>query len=81
MFGSKNYVTKYHLAPLQKQIFQDVFNGSLHVNEREHNLINAAGGVTDTVVIMITQLEKVVYVCRTTHPDKSVCIMYYIYIE
>ena len=58
MFGSKNYVTKYHLAPLQEQIFQDVFNGSLQVNEREWNLINAAGGVTDTGVI--TQLEKVI---------------------
>ena len=58
MFGSKNYVTKYHLAPLQEQIFQDVFNGSLQVNEREQNLINAAGGVTDTGVI--AQLEKVI---------------------
>ena len=58
MFGSKNYVTKYNLASLQEQIFLDVFNGSLQVNEREQNLINTAGGVTDTGVI--AQLEKVI---------------------
>ena len=58
MFGSKNYVTRYRLAPLQEQIFLDVFNGSSQAKEREQNLINAADGVTDTGVI--AQLEKVI---------------------
>ena len=58
MFGSKNYIRNKQLAPLQEQIFLDVFNGSLQVNEREENLINAANGITDTGVI--AQLEKVI---------------------
>jgi len=65
MFGSKKYAVKNYekLAPLQKQIFLDVFNGSLQVNEREENLIKAANGTTDRGVI--AQLEKVI----ATHAD------------
>ncbi len=58
MFGSKRYVTRNPLAPLQEQIFLDVFNGSLQINEREENLIKAANGTTDRGVI--AQLEKVI---------------------
>ena len=57
-FGSKNYVARNQLTDLQEQIFLDVFNGSLQVNEREQNLINATGGVTDTGVI--AELERVI---------------------
>ena len=58
MFGSKNYIKNKQLTPLQEQIFVDVFNGSLQVNEREENLIKAANGTTDKGVI--AQLEKVI---------------------
>ena len=58
MFGSKNYVKRNSLASLQEQIFLDVFNGSLQVNEREENLRKAANGTTDRGVI--AQLEKVI---------------------
>ena len=57
-FGSKNYVTSNQLTDLQEQIFLDVFNGGLQVKEREQNLINATGGVTDTGVI--AELERVI---------------------
>ena len=57
-FGSKNYVTRNRLTHLQEQIFLDVFNGSLQIKEREQNLINATGGVTDTGVI--AGLERVI---------------------
>ena len=57
-FGSKKYVRDKRLAPLQKQIFLDVFNGSLQANEREEQLINAANGMTDRG--LIAQLEKVI---------------------
>jgi len=64
-FGSKNYAVKNYkkLAPLQQQIFLDVFNGSLQVNEREENLMKVANGTTDSGVI--AQLEKVI----ATHAD------------
>ena len=58
MFGSKKYIKNKQLIPLQEQIFQDVFNGSLQINEREENLIKAANGTTDRGVI--AQLEKVI---------------------
>ena len=58
MFGSKRYATRNPLASLQEQIFLDVFNGSLQINEREENLIKAANGTTDRGVI--AQLEKVI---------------------
>ena len=57
-FGSKKYVADKRLAPLQEQIFLDVFNGSLQVNEREEHLINAANGTTDRGVIAL--VEKVI---------------------
>ena len=58
MFGSKNYVKRNLLASLQEQIFLDVFNGSLQVNEQEENLRKATNGTTDRGVI--TRLEKVI---------------------
>ena len=58
LFGSKNYVTRNQLTSLQEQIFLDVFNGSLQVEEREKNLIKAANGTTDRGII--AQLEKVI---------------------
>ena len=58
IFGSKNYVRDKRLAPLQKQIFLDVFNGSLQMNEREKTLINATNGIADRG--LIAQLEKVI---------------------
>ena len=58
LFGSKNYVKDKQLVPLQKQIFLDVFNGSVQVNEREERLIRAANGTTDSGVIAL--LEKVI---------------------
>ena len=58
LFGSINYVKDKRLVPLQKQIFLDVFNGSLQVNEREEHLIKAANGTTDRGVIAL--LEKVI---------------------
>ena len=58
LFGSINYVRNKQLVPLQKQIFLDVFNGSLQVNEREEHLIEAANGTTDRGVIAL--LEKVI---------------------
>ena len=58
LFGSKNYVTRNQLTSLQEQIFLDVFNGSLQVEEREKNLIKAANGTADRGII--AQLEKVI---------------------
>ena len=58
VLGSKRYASRNPLAPLQEQIFLDVFNGSLQVNEREENLIKAANGTTDRG--LIAQLEKVI---------------------
>ena len=58
VLGSIRYATRNPLAPLQEQIFLDVFNGSLQVNQREENLIKAANGTTDRGVI--AQLEKVI---------------------
>ena len=64
MFGSKMFLRKMNkLAPLQKQIFQDVFKGSMQVHEREKHLINAANGIKDRG--FIAQLERVI----TTHAD------------
>ena len=57
-FGSKKYVQRNRLGHLQEQIFRDVFNGSLQVNEREENLKNAANGTRDKG--LIAQLEKVI---------------------
>ena len=57
-FGSKKYVQRNQLVSLQEQIFLDVFNGSLQVNEREENLRNAANGTRDRG--LIAQLEKVI---------------------
>ena len=57
-FGSKNYISINQLTHLQEQIFLGVFNGGLQVKEREQNLINATGGVTDTGVI--AELERVI---------------------
>jgi len=45
-------------VPLRDQIFLDVFNGSVQVEEREEMLIQAAGGITDRG--FIAQLEKVI---------------------
>ena len=58
IFGSIHYVRNKRLAPLQKQIFLDVFNGSVQVNEREETLINATNGIADRG--LIAQLEKVI---------------------
>ena len=58
LFGSKVYSTRNPLAPLQEQIFQDVFNGSLQINEREETLRKAANETTDRG--LIAQLEKVI---------------------
>ena len=45
-------------VPLRDQIFLDVFNGSLQVEEREEMLKQAAGGITDRG--FIAQLEKMI---------------------
>ena len=58
IFGSIHYVRDKRLAPLQKQIFLDVFNGSLQVNEREKHLMYATNGIADRGII--AQLEKVI---------------------
>ena len=58
LFGSKRYSTRNPLAALQEQIFQDVFNGSLQINEREESLRKAANETTDRG--LIAQLEKVI---------------------
>ena len=60
MYGSKKYSTKMEkrLSPLRDQIFLDVFNGSLQVEERDEMLKQAAGGITDRG--FIAQLEKVI---------------------
>ena len=57
-FGSENYMRNKELIPLQKQIFLDVFNGSLKENEREEELRSAVNGATDRG--LIAQLEKVI---------------------
>ena len=57
-FGSKKYTRNKELVPLQKQIFLDVFNGSLQENEREEELRSVVNGATDRG--LIAQLEKVI---------------------
>ena len=59
-FGSIAYATGMakQLAPLRDQIFLDVFNGSLQIEQREEMLIRAAGGITDRG--FIAQLEKMI---------------------
>ena len=59
-FGSKVYATGQakKLAPLRDQIFSDVFNGSLQVEERDEMLKQAAGGITDRG--FVAQLEKMI---------------------
>ena len=59
-FGSKKYSRRMEnrLTPLRDQIFLDVFNGSLQVEEREEMLKQAAGGITDRG--FIAQIEKMI---------------------
>ena len=59
-FGSEKYSMRMEnqLAPLRDQIFLDVFNGTLQVEEREEMLKQAAGGITDRG--FIAQLEKMI---------------------
>ena len=59
-FGSEKYSRRMEkqLAPLRDQIFLDVFNGSLQVEQREEMLKQAAGGITDRG--FIAQLEKMI---------------------
>ena len=59
-FGSKKHST-YHvgrLLPLRDQIYLDVFNGSVTVEERDEKLKQAAGGLTDRG--FIAELERVI---------------------
>ena len=59
MFGSRlNLINKKKLVSLQKQIFVDVFNGSLQIKEREKYLRNVINGTRDRGLIAL--LEKVI---------------------
>ena len=59
-FGSDGYYARddQRLTPLRDQIFLDVFNGSIQVQQRDRMLIEAADGVTDRGFIAI--LEKTI---------------------
>jgi len=64
-FGSEGYYNSLkdkRLIPLRDQIISDVFNGSIHVGEREKMLTNV-GGITDRG--FIAMLEKTI----ATHAD------------
>ena len=64
-FGSDGYYSSgdQRLFPLRDQIFSDVYNGSIQMNQREEMLRKAAGGISDRGFIAI--LEKTI----ATHAD------------